>query len=191
MSLSERVKELSTVLAKTPGLEDDPSLESARDELLKAIEQFQEEHASLLDRQNVQALDLIACIRNARKNSAEWLSNKSPGRHSYLKGSQIELEEFAREALSHGLAKRLIDELTGEQDRYARLLQSLVNLSEERLEIKLNGIEDGEMIRFCESNEIKISRTAKNPFNRTKTIVNIRRRVEELKEYLKLSQVGS
>ena len=78
-----------------------------------------------------------------------------------------------------------------EQDRYARLLHSLVNLSEERLEIKLNSIEDVEMIRFCESNEIRISHTAKNPVHRTKTIVNIRRRVEELKEYLKLSQVGS
>jgi hypothetical protein len=191
MPLTKRIAELSQLLATTAGIEEEPALEGVREALVRAIDQFLEEHAALLGRQKVLALDLIAAIRNGRKDSPDWLSSNSPGQQRYLKGNRTELEEFAREAVAHGIAGRLIDELTGERDRYVKLLQTLVNLSNEELASALNGIEDGEMIKFCESNEIRISRSAKIPFNRSKTIANIRRRITELQEFLKLSQLGS
>ena len=189
MSLNSRIEELSQLLIAHPGIEDEPSLTEARNILTQAIDRILADHDALLGRRKVLELDLIADICNARKNTAEWLTAHSPGRRQYLSATRVELEEFAREAVSHCIAEQLINELTGERDRYVKLLESLVDLEEEEVNVRLNVLEDEELIRFCEGTEIRISRTAKNSFNRKRTIMNIRRRIIELKEYMKLSRL--
>jgi hypothetical protein len=189
MSLNSRIEELSQLLLTNPGIEDEPSLIEARWILTQAIDRMLEDHRALLGRQKVLELDLIAGITNARKNTAEWLTAHSPGNRQYLRATRVELEEFAREATTHRIAEHLINELVGERDRGVKALYALVDLDDTAISIRLKEMEDDEMIRFCEGNEIRVSRTAKNPFNRTRTIANIRRRITELKEYMKLSRL--
>jgi hypothetical protein len=189
MTLTRQIEELRLLITAHPAIEDHPSLGAARESLLRAIERLREEHSALLRQQKVLALDLIAGIRNGRKNSAEWLTSNSPDHRPYHKGNQEELEEFAEEAIRHGIAEKLIDELTGERDRETRLLRDLVKLEEAESNARLNTLTDDELLMLCHGNEIKVSRTARTDFSRSKTIVNIQRRIAELKEYLKLSRL--
>jgi hypothetical protein len=64
-----------------------------------------------------------------------------------------------------------------------------VQLEEAESNARLNTLTDDELLMLCHGNEIKVSRTARTDFSRSKTIVNIQRRIAELKEYLKLSRL--
>ncbi|MFM8395531.1 MAG: hypothetical protein ACKOB4_16580 [Acidobacteriota bacterium] len=177
------------LIATNQAIEDHPALTDARASLLRSIDRLREEHTALLSQQRVLALDLIAGIRNGRKNSAEWLTSKSPDQRPYLKGNQAELEEFAAAAIRHGIAEKLLDELTGDRQRDAKLLRELVDKDKAEVTRRLNNLTDEELLRLCEGNEIKVSRHAKTGFNRTKTLANIERRISELREYIKLSRL--
>lgn len=189
MTLTRQIEELRQLIMAHPAIEEHPFLGESRDSLLRAIARLREEHATLLSKQRVLALDLIAGIRNDRKNSAEWLTSNSPDHRLYCKGNQEELEEFAEEVIRHGIAEKLIDELTGARDRETQLLRDLVKLEEAESNARLNTMTDDELLKLCDGNEIKVSRTARTHFSRSKTIVNVQRRIVELKEYLKLTKL--
>ena len=189
MTLTRQIEELRLFITANPAIEDHPALRDARESLLKSIDRLREEHTALLSQQRVLALDLIAGIRNGRKNSAEWLTSNSPDQRQYLKGNQAELEEFAAEAIHHGIAEKLIDELNGKRHHDAQLLRELVDMDEIGVTVRLNNLTDEELLRLCEGNEIKVSRPAKTGFNRARTMTNIERRIIELKDYQKLSRL--
>lgn len=190
MSLSSQIEELHSRLAASPWIEDEPSLAGARDQLSAALEQMLEHHTRLLRERRVMMQDLIACIGNARKNTPEWLSANSPEGRTYLVGSREEVEEFAAAALRHGIVPQLIDELTGGERRLTELLGELIKLAESELAGRLKEMDDALVQDFCTANGIRISR-AKGSFNRPRTVGNIVKKIAELREFLRLSSLGS
>ncbi len=190
MSLTRHLEELSSLLAAHPEIEEQPDLAEACTRLTAAIEHLQAEHTALGRRRRVLALDLIAAIGNNHRSTPEWLTANSPSGRQYQHANRQDLEEFAEEAIQHGRARQLIDELSGHRQRWTTLLGELLKLTETEADERLNELDDAALLEFCEANGIRASISKKGPINRRRTVTNIAQKMVELRAFLSLSAPG-
>src|SRR5262249_12486500 len=100
-----------------------------------------------------------------------------------------DIEEFALEIVKAGSAKELIREIKDTPRRQMENeLNELVLSGDKQVTAKLKAMKPARLEQFCVLNGIDVVRKAKGGLDKDKTQPNILKRIDELREYIKLSK---
>jgi hypothetical protein len=176
-----------------PELEKMAALAPAARKLGKAIDDFLARAELAIHKNSAEFAELFALLSRPEHRSTitlAWLNRHAAavvGKKKYTKLGKREKEDFAVTLVRAGAARPLIQELKDSPKRKMQeLLHSLAGLSEAKAAEKIRALKTKQLEEFCLVNDIPTIRRGTGSLDRKQTLPNIMRKVESLKEYLKL-----
>lgn len=193
MELKSQLEKLAALLEKHPRVEKEAGLATLAKKLSVALDDCLSKFEIAVTRNTAEYSDLIALLTKAENKSLvtpDWMSKRSPNRRAYAKSGKKEKEEFSLEVVKAGHSDRIIRELKDTPGRQMEdALNEMVLLHDEEVAARFKSMKASYLNKFYECNGIPIGKTAKGAVDKKKTLSNLLSRIEELREYTKLTKV--
>lgn len=191
MNLQEKIERAGVLLESNKEVIKKASIAKFVQSLDKAVSDFLKKFEPELYRSTSEYVDLAALIdapTNRKVLTKQWFDDKANLiNRKFAKFTKKEKEELIIELVKTGQAQMVIDGLkTTPEKRSQNLFSELANLSESESRKRVDKMKSKEIEEFCEHNAITIERTKKGAFDKKKTLAHVSKKLQTVRDYLKL-----
>lgn len=191
MSLKDKLSRVTAILNEQPSVENQSSLSTVMTKLNKALDDFLSKTEAIIYKNTAEFAELFALLNQPEhKNTVTlaWLNqHAAPTGKRLAKAGKKEKETFAVAMVGAGRAPSLIQELKESPKRKMQEeLYSMTMLNDAEASSKIKAMKPKELEQFCRLNDIPVVKSAKGSIDKKKTEPHIIKKLESMREYLKL-----
>lgn len=192
MTLIEKLAQAENLLTENSQIEKKTSLAKYFKSLGKALDDFLKNCEPEIYRATPEYVELTALFdlsENKATLTKQWFDEKANLVNiKFAKApTKLQKQSLAVELVRNEHAAKIINELKiTPKQRMKNLLGELANLRADDATKKITAMKPADFKEFCEMNEITIEKTKKGAVDKKKTLPNALKKVDNLRDYMKM-----